>query len=110
MLSDKEVSLLKTYFGFANKKKAILVGEKMDEYLSKNKSCYFLILPDCNLKRRVYLEEMVKDKMNVITMIYSGNINLNEYVQYERLNAIVITDINLGKAIFSILEEEIGGV
>ena len=45
MLTAKQINSLDAYFGFALRKKAIYVGQKMEEMLGKKKADFLLILP-----------------------------------------------------------------
>ena len=106
MLTAKEENNLKTYLGFALKKKAVFVGVKMEELLKKKKATYLFILSSCNEKKKEELTSFQNDNPKLIIYHYLGDYNIKEVLGYEKLNAFIITDNNLASAIKNTLEAD----
>lgn len=105
MLNNEDKNKLKTYLEFLSRKRDVFVGEKMNESLPK-KAKYLFILQDCNEKNVANLLYYKKVNADLIVVHYKGSFPIKDVLGYEKLNAFSTTDINLGKAIASILEKD----
>lgn len=105
MLNKEEENKLRTYLEFLLRKRDVFVGEKMNESLPK-KAKYLFILPDCNEKNVSNLLYYKTINADLTIVHYKGYFPIKDVLGYEKLNAFSTTDINLGKAIASILEKD----
>lgn len=84
-------------------KSAYAVGMKLTDALHKGKVSLLIFLPECSKKN----EEKIKRDHNgttpVLTVRYDGEFDIKTYFGYEMLKAIGITDENLAKALYELL-------
>lgn len=107
MLSDQNKQKLDTYFGFAMKKKAVYVGLKMEELLSRKRLDFLLVLPSCTDKKFEELSHYQSINPNLVIFRYTGSgYDVKSILGYELLNAVGIKDVHLAKAIRTLLEED----
>ncbi len=107
MLSEKQKQKLDTYFGFAMKKKAVYVGLKMEEMLSRKRLEFLLILPSCTDKKAEELSHYQTINPNLVIFRYTGyGYDVKSILGYDLLNAVGIKDVHLAKAIKGLLEED----
>lgn len=107
MLSEVQIKKLDTYFGFAMKKRAIYVGLKMEEMVERKKLNYIVVLPTCSEKKFDEISSYRSKNPNLVIFRYTGDgYSIRSILGYEMLNAVGVDDINLAKAIQSLLEED----
>ncbi len=100
MLTEKQIRSLDSYFGFAMKKRAVFVGMKMEELLSRKRVGFLLILPSCSSKKEEELRKYKEINPDLIVFRYCGkSYDVKKTLGYELLNAVAIKDCHLAKAI-----------
>ncbi len=108
MLSENQKKKLDTYFGFAMKKKAVYVGMKMEELLSRKRLDTLLLLPSISDKKKEELEHYKALNPNLVIFHYQGeDYDIKSILGYDLLNACGIKDAHLYKAIVDILKEDV---
>ncbi len=106
MLTEKQINSLDAYFGFALKKRAIYVGQKMEEMLGKKKAGFLLLLPSCTAKKEEELSKYQEKNPHLVIYRYTGSYDVKAVLGYELLNAVCITDPHLASAIHKVLDED----
>ncbi len=106
MLSKENEQRLNSYLGFALRKKAIYVGLKMEEMIVKRKANYLILLPSCTEKKEEHFLKLKEKNSSLTIFRYQGNFEIKEILGYELLNAFVVTDDHLAKAIISTLQDD----
>ncbi len=107
MLNKEEVAKkLSAYFGFAQNKRSIYVGMKLDEMLSLHKISLLVILPECSSKNEEKLLRLNDDK-DFHHIRYEGSFDVKLCLGYEKLKAVGIKDASLAKAIYETMCDEI---
>lgn len=105
MLTEEQIYKLNAYFGFANKKRCLFVGIKLEEALVKNKISLLLITKSCEIKNEEKFRNLSTNK-NMLVLTYKGEYDVSLASGYEKLNAVGVGDRGLAKAIYSILHED----
>lgn len=106
MLTEKQINSLDAYFGFALRKRAVYVGQKMEEMLGKKKADFLLLLPSCTEKKEAELSKYQEKNPHLVIYRYTGSYDVKAILGYELLNAVCITDSNLASAIHKVLQED----
>ncbi|MCR4699198.1 MAG: hypothetical protein K5762_07535 [Bacilli bacterium] len=106
MLTEKQINSLDAYFGFALRKRAVYVGQKMEEMLGKKKADFLLLLPSCTEKKEAELSKYQEKNPHLVIYRYTGSYDVKAILGYELLNAVCITDPNLASAIHKVLQED----
>lgn len=94
---------LTAYFGFAMRKRATVVGLKLEEMLMKNKVSLLIILDSCSTKNEEKLLRLISDKSSCKHIRYRGTFDVKGILGYENLNAVGIKDVSLAAAIYDVM-------
>lgn len=98
---------LAAYFGFASRKRATVVGLKLEELLVKNKVALVIVLPECSTKNEEKLIRLIRDEKNCKHIRYTGSFDVKGQLGYEKLKAVGIMDSSLAAAIYETMKLEI---
>lgn len=106
MENEQEVNRLKAYIGFAQKKRALYFGRKLEERLTRGRIRLVVFTPTCLEKNEEKRKNHFKDNEDLFFIRYQGNLPLNLIAGYEKVSAIGISDPHLAKAILETIKEE----
>lgn len=106
-MSKEEIEKkLSAYLGFAEKKRSVYVGMKLEEMLSLNKIALLVILKECSDKNEEKLLAIApKDKV-FHHIRYEGSFDCKSCLGFEKLKAFGVKDVSLAKAIYETMQKE----
>ena len=110
-MSNEEIeNKLSAYLGFAQKKRSIYVGMKLEEKLSLSKIALLVILPECSEKIEEKLLHIAPQDKVFHSIRYTGSFNLKTCLGYDKLKAFGVKDVSLAKAIYETMKKELDDI
>lgn len=106
MLSEATKKKLDAYFGFALKKRTTFAGMQLEDELARKRISVLIITKECSPANEEKLKRHASVNPSIKILRYEGEYDIPKALGYEKLKAIGIGDIHLGKAIYETLLNE----
>ncbi len=107
MSKEETEKKLSAYLGFAEKKRSVFVGMKLEEMLSQNKIALLVVLKECSPKNEEKLLSVAPQDKVFRHIRYEGSFDCKTCLGFDKLKAFGVKDVSLSKAIYETMQKEL---